>query len=53
MSMPFMLTSMQVADGRLKYKEEVWDGLEKAGDAILAIQKGQNKAKLVIKVADE
>ncbi|KAH6871380.1 alcohol dehydrogenase [Coprinopsis sp. MPI-PUGE-AT-0042] len=42
-----------VADGRLKYKEEVWEGLEKAGEAILAIQKGLNKAKLVIKVADE
>ena len=45
--------SFQVASGKLKYKEEVWEGLEKLGDAILAVQKGQNKAKMVIKVADE
>ncbi|GLB38790.1 putative N-terminal domain of oxidoreductase [Lyophyllum shimeji] len=39
--------------GELKYSEEVWRGLEKVGDAILANQKGMNRAKLVIKVADE
>lgn len=42
-----------VASGKLKYKEEVWEGLEKLGDAILAVQKGTNKAKMVIKVNDE
>ncbi|GLB39900.1 putative N-terminal domain of oxidoreductase [Lyophyllum shimeji] len=43
----------KLASGELKYTEEIWDGLEKVGDAILAVQKGTNKAKVVIKVADE
>ena len=44
---------LEVASGQLKYKEEMWEGLEKLGDAILAVQKGTNKAKMVIKVNDE
>ena len=40
-----------VADGKLKYKEEVFEGLQSVGDAILAVQKGTNKAKAVIRVA--
>ncbi|KAG6895800.1 hypothetical protein C0992_012464, partial [Termitomyces sp. T32_za158] len=42
-----------VAGGKLKYTEEVTEGLEKVGDVILAVQKGHNKAKAVIKVADD
>ncbi|KAL0563372.1 hypothetical protein V5O48_018697 [Marasmius crinis-equi] len=42
-----------IAKGKIKYTEEVQDGLEKVGEAILAQQKGQNIAKSVIKVADE
>ena len=42
-----------VADGKLKYKEEVFEGLESVGDAILAVQKGTNKAKAVVRVAKD
>ncbi|KAH0578570.1 hypothetical protein H2248_003717 [Termitomyces sp. 'cryptogamus'] len=42
----------KVASGKLKYTEEVTEGLDKVGDVILAVQKGQNKAKAVIRVAD-
>ncbi|TEB27710.1 NAD(P)-binding protein, partial [Coprinellus micaceus] len=42
-----------VADGTLKYKEEVFEGLQSVGDAILAVQKGTNKAKAVIRVAPD
>ncbi|KAF8062309.1 hypothetical protein FPV67DRAFT_266233 [Lyophyllum atratum] len=42
----------KLASGELKYTEEVTEGLDKVGDVILAVQKGTNKAKAVIKVAD-
>ncbi|KAF8996527.1 alcohol dehydrogenase [Cyathus striatus] len=42
-----------LAEGKLKYSEHVWEGLDKAGEAILAVQKGTNKAKAVVKVAQE
>ncbi|KAL0066286.1 hypothetical protein AAF712_006717 [Marasmius tenuissimus] len=42
-----------IAKGQIKYAEEVYDGLEKVGEAILAQQKGQNVAKSVVKVSDE
>jgi len=40
-----------ISEGRIKWREEVWDGLEKMGEAILAVQKGENKAKVVVRVA--
>ncbi|KAG6885213.1 hypothetical protein C0993_004773 [Termitomyces sp. T159_Od127] len=43
----------KVASGEFKYTEEITEGLDKVGDVILAVQKGQNKAKAVIKVADD
>lgn len=43
----------KLASGELKYTEEVTKGLDKVGDVILAVQKGTNKAKAVIHVADE
>lgn len=42
-----------VASGKIKHKEQRWVRLENVGEAILAVQKGQNKAKAVIHVADE
>ncbi|KAF9041081.1 NAD(P)-binding protein [Hymenopellis radicata] len=42
-----------VARGELKYMEDVTQGLEYAGEAILAVQLGKNKAKSVVVVADE
>jgi hypothetical protein len=43
----------RLAKGELKHGEEVHRGLDKVPDAFLALQKGQNKAKVVIVVADE
>ncbi|KAG5644330.1 hypothetical protein DXG03_008689 [Asterophora parasitica] len=43
----------KIASGEIKYSEEITSGLDKVGDVILAVQKGTNKAKAVIKVADE
>lgn len=42
-----------LATGQLKYKEDIWRGLEYAGDAILSILKGTNNGKTVILVAEE
>jgi NADPH-dependent curcumin reductase CurA len=42
-----------IAKGEIKYMEEIEHGLEKVGEAILKQQKGLNKAKVVVKVADE
>lgn len=41
-----------VVDGKLQGKEVVYDGMEKAGDALLDLFKGENIGKVVIKVAD-
>jgi NADPH-dependent curcumin reductase CurA len=43
----------KLASGEFKYTEEVTKGLENVGDVILAVQKGTNKAKAVISVAEE
>jgi NADPH-dependent curcumin reductase CurA len=43
----------RLSNGELKYGEEVHRGLDKVADSFLALQKGQNKAKVVIVVADE
>ncbi|PPQ87895.1 hypothetical protein CVT25_001237 [Psilocybe cyanescens] len=42
-----------VASGEIKYTEDVYNGLDKVGDAILAVQKGTNKAKAIVHVADD
>jgi len=42
----------KLAKGEIKYIEEVSHGLDKVGDVILAVQKGTNKAKAIIHVAD-
>ncbi|KAJ7676980.1 hypothetical protein DFH06DRAFT_1428958 [Mycena polygramma] len=43
----------QLASGKLKYSEEITKGLDKVGDVILAVQKGENKAKAVVVVAED
>ncbi|MFD1811540.1 NADP-dependent oxidoreductase [Rhodococcus gannanensis] len=40
-----------IADGRVRYREDVVDGLENAPDAFIGLLKGQNFGKLLIKVA--
>jgi NADPH-dependent curcumin reductase CurA len=42
-----------VARGEIKWKEERTIGLENADKAILAVQRGDNKAKSVVIIADE
>lgn len=42
-----------VAAGKIKYQEDVSKGLESVGDAILDVQKGRNKGKKVVVVAEE
>jgi len=43
----------KVASGEIKYTEHYFDGLEKVGEAILAVQKGTNTGKAVVRVADD
>jgi NADPH-dependent curcumin reductase CurA len=43
----------KLASGEIKYTEEVTRGLDKVGEVILAVQKGMNKAKAVVLVAEE
>ncbi len=45
--------SEYVADGRLKYREDRWDGLEKAPDAFAAMLRGDNFGKTVVTVSAE
>ncbi|KAG6815100.1 hypothetical protein H0H93_010942, partial [Arthromyces matolae] len=43
----------KLKSGELKYTEEITEGLDKVGEVILRVQKGENTAKAVIKVADQ
>ncbi|KAJ7749931.1 alcohol dehydrogenase [Mycena metata] len=42
-----------IAAGEIKYTEEVSQGLESVGDAILRVQQGKNIAKAVVVVAEQ
>jgi NADPH-dependent curcumin reductase CurA len=42
-----------IRDGRLKYREDVVDGLENAPRALIGLLKGKNFGKLVVRVAPE
>ncbi|KAF5315367.1 hypothetical protein D9619_007112 [Psilocybe cf. subviscida] len=42
-----------IAEGKIKHREHIWDGLDKVGDAMAAVQKGTNKAKAVIHVGED
>ncbi|TRM65021.1 hypothetical protein BD626DRAFT_400067 [Schizophyllum amplum] len=39
--------------GKIKIREQIVDGLDKLGDLFVAVQKGTNTGKAVVKVADE
>nr|GAT58601.1 NAD(P)-binding protein [Mycena chlorophos] len=43
----------KLASGEIKFREEVTKGLDKAGDVILAVQKGTNTGKAIVVVAEE
>ena len=40
----------RVADGRVKYREDIVDGIEQAPEAFVGLLKGKNFGKLVVKV---
>jgi NADPH-dependent curcumin reductase CurA len=42
-----------VREGRLKYREDVVDGLERAPDALLAVLQGRNFGKMLVRVGAE
>ena len=41
-----------LAEGRLRYREDVVDGLENAPRAFIGLLRGENRGKLLVKVAD-
>ncbi|CAE6373690.1 unnamed protein product [Rhizoctonia solani] len=41
-----------VKSGQLKWSEQVYDGIESVGEAIIAVQRGTATAKVVVKVGD-
>ena len=47
------LAAPWVADGSLKYREDVVDGLDKAPDALAGILSGQNFGKLLVRVGPD
>ncbi|KDQ64391.1 hypothetical protein JAAARDRAFT_28018 [Jaapia argillacea MUCL 33604] len=49
----YKVVPAKLASGEIKYTEDITRGLEKVGEAILAVQTGKNKAKSVIVVAEE
>jgi NADPH-dependent curcumin reductase CurA len=46
-------TEPAVAEGKIKYKEDITDGLENAIDCFTGMLEGKNFGKAIIKVADE
>jgi NADPH-dependent curcumin reductase CurA len=40
-----------IAEGRVKYKEDIVDGLENAPEALIGLLEGRNFGKLIIRVA--
>ena len=46
------LASPWVKDGTLRYREDVYEGLENAPAALIGLLSGQNFGKLLVKVAD-
>jgi NADPH-dependent curcumin reductase len=39
--------------GRLKYREDIVDGLERAPEAFIGLLRGQNLGKLIVRVAPD
>jgi len=50
----FLATMSQwIADDKVKYKEDLWDGLEQAPEAFAAMLTGKNFGKTIIAVGDD
>ena len=39
-------------DGRLRYREDIVEGLERAPRAFIGLLRGENRGKLLVKVAE-
>jgi NADPH-dependent curcumin reductase CurA len=39
--------------GKIKYREEILEGLQKAPDGLIGMLRGDNFGKLIVKVADD
>ena len=44
--------SAWVRDGRVKYREDVVEGLERAPDAFIGLLQGRNFGKLLVRVSE-
>ena len=42
-----------IRDGRVKYREDIWEGLEKAPEALAAMLRGGNFGKTLVRVGDD
>ncbi|CAC36904.1 NADP-dependent oxidoreductase, implicated in cellular detoxification [Schizosaccharomyces pombe] len=42
-----------IAEGKIKYKCDVYDGLESAPEAFIGMLQGKNSGKTIVKIADE
>jgi NADPH-dependent curcumin reductase CurA len=49
----YKVVPAMLAEGKLKYREHVYRGLESAGQGFYDIQSGKNNGKVVVVVADE
>ncbi len=49
----FTQMSMWVRDGRIKYREDIVDGLENAPEAFIGLLEGKNFGKLIIRMPEE
>jgi hypothetical protein len=45
--------SQWLREGKLKYKEDIVEGLENASDAFIGLLQGKNFGKLIVKVSDD
>ncbi len=41
-----------IAEGKMKYRETIMDGIEKAPDALIGLLAGENTGKMMVKLAD-
>ncbi len=48
--MPYLTIGTGVADGRICYREDIVNGLEKAPEAFIGMLEGRNFGKLIIRV---
>lgn len=43
----------KVASGEIKYREDVYNGLDQVGNVLLLVMQGKNKGKAIVHVADD